>query len=69
MVKAELAPATIAKRVKTARQVFKQAVRWKMLTDNPLAEVKGGPTTNRSRMHFVSRADVEKVLEACPDAE
>jgi integrase len=69
MVKAELAPPTIAKRVKTARQIFKQAVRWKMMTENPFADVKAGGSTNKSRMFFVTREDVQKVLEACPDAE
>ena len=66
---AKLADATVAKRVKTARQIFKQAIRWKMVGENPLAEVKAGATTNRSRMFFVSREDVDKVLAACPDAE
>lgn len=66
---AELADATVAKRVKTARQFFKQAIRWKMVTENPLVDVKAGATTNRSRMVFVSKEMTQKVLDACPDAE
>lgn len=64
-----LADATISKRVKTARQIFRQAVKWQMLPANPFAELRAGVQTNRERMHFVSRADAAKVLDACPDAE
>ena len=66
---AELAEATISKRVKTARQIFRQGVRWKMLAENPFADVKAGSQTNKARMYFVSREDAQKVLDACPDAQ
>jgi len=65
----KLAEATISKRVKTARQIFKQALRWKMITENPFADIKAGAQTNKSRMYFVSAADAAAVLEACPNAE
>ena len=64
-----LADATIAKRVKTARQVFRQGIRWKMIAENPLADIKGGSQTNRARMYFISRAEAEAVLATCPDAQ
>ncbi len=64
-----LAEPTITKRVKTARQVFKRAVKWKMLTENPFAEVKLGTQTNRARMFFITSEVAAKVLEACPNAE
>ncbi len=65
-----LAEATISKRIKTARSIFKSALRWGMMTgDNPLASVRAGSQTNLSRMHFVSREDFAKVLEACPNAQ
>ena len=66
---AKLAEATISKRVKTARQIFRQGVRWKMLTENPFADVKAGSQTNKARMYFVSREDAQKVLDACPDVQ
>lgn len=69
MVQAGLSKATISKRVKTARQIFRQAIRWKYLAENPFADVRGGAQTNRDRMYFVSPDDVGKLLEACPDAE
>jgi integrase len=69
MVKEGLAEATISKRVKIARQIFGRGVKWKMITENPLADVKAGSQTNRARLRFISREDSEKVLEACPDVE
>lgn len=70
MVDSGLAPATVSKRVKTARQIFRKAGRWGMLRgENPFAEVRAGAQTNTSRMHFVSIEDALKVLDACPDAE
>ena len=65
----KLAEATISKRVKTARQIFRQGVRWKMLAENPFADVKAGSQTNKARMHFVNRDDAQRVLDACPDVQ
>jgi integrase len=69
-MKAEkLADATISKRVKTARQIFKRAIRWEMVTANPLEGVKAGSQANDDRQRYISREDSQKVLDACPDAE
>jgi integrase len=64
-----LSQPTISKRVKTARQIFKQAIRWKMLTDNPFSDLKAGAQTNKSRMFYVTRQMADAVIAACPDAE
>lgn len=64
-----LAEATIAKRVKVARSVFRAGVKWKMMRENPMEGVKAGVQTNRDRMYFLSRADTEKVLSECPNTE
>lgn len=64
-----LAEATVSKRAKTARQVFKQGVRWKMIAENPFQDVKAGAQTNKARMCYVSHDTVQKVLDACPDGE
>jgi integrase len=64
-----LAEATVSKRVKTARQIFRQGVKWKMVAENPFEGVRAGSQTNRERMYFVSREVTEKVLEACPNWE
>jgi integrase len=44
-------------------------MRWKMLTENPFADLKAGSQTNKARMYFVGREEAEKVLEACPDVQ
>lgn len=64
-----LAPPTVAKRIKTARQVLRQGIRWKMLGDNPLADVKGGSERNPDRLVFIPRDHVERVLAATADVQ
>jgi integrase len=64
-----LAPATVSKRVKTARQIFRCGVKWQMLTANPFDEVRAGAQVNRERLRFITRETIQKVIDACPDAE
>lgn len=65
----KLADATVSKRVKTARSIFREGARWGMLRDNPFDGVKAGVQTNRERQYFVTAAEAARVLNACPDAE
>jgi integrase len=65
----KLSPATIARRVTAARDFFSAAARWGHITLNPFTGVKAGKQTNPKRKYFVPREDIQKVLEACPDAE
>lgn len=67
LVSLGLGQPTVSKRVKTARQAFKCAVKWKMIAENPFEGVRAGSQTNRSRMFFLSLTDVVKLLAACPD--
>lgn len=69
MVDAKYAAATVSKRVKTARSIFRAGQQMRMVKENPFASVKAGSQTNRTRLRFVSQADIEKVLAACPDNE
>lgn len=62
-----LAEATIAKRVKLARQIFRRGIKWRMLVENPFAEVKVGSQKNKARQRFIPLADAQRVLDACPD--
>ncbi len=64
-----LSPATVSRRMVVARYVFRQAVRWEWINRNPFEGVKPGSQTNKARQHFVSREEVAKVLEQCPDAQ
>lgn len=64
-----LAQATISKRVKTARMLFKRAMRWEFVESNAFAEVSAGTQANPGRQRFITQAMADKVLEACPDAQ
>lgn len=64
-----LAEATISKRIKLARQIFRQAIRWKMTAENPFADVRAGSQMNKSRQRFITPEEAEKVLQACPDVQ
>ncbi|MBA4107074.1 MAG: hypothetical protein C0485_15115 [Pirellula sp.] len=64
-----LAPATVGREVKRARQFFRSAVRRKLIPENPFADVAAPAQVNASRMHFITREVTERVLSACPDAE
>ena len=69
MVDEKLAVATVSKRVKQARGIFKKAVRWGLLESNPFEDLKSGPQANPERSAYVSCETIEVVLTACPDAE
>ena len=65
----DMAPTTVAREVKRARQFFRAAVRQRLIPENPFAEVKGGSQENRNRFYFITREEADKVLAACPNAE
>ncbi len=69
MVQADLAEATISKRVKHARQFFKLAHRKGLVDLNPFQDVKAGSQRNEARLMFIDRATITKVLDAAPNAE
>ena len=64
-----LADNTVRRRSGAAKQLFKAAVRKCLLAENPFADLKSTVRGNPARQHKISRADAEKVLAACPDAE
>jgi integrase len=61
------AQATVSREVKRARQFFKIAVRRRLITSNPFADVKAGTQTNPTRKHYVSRETIDAVIAACPN--
>ena len=66
----KLAENTARKHLSNAKQLFRFAVRKKLITENPLAEMKGlSSLANRKRDHFITRDDAAKVLEACPNGQ
>jgi len=64
-----LAPATVAKRVHVAKQVFGKAVAWGWLEKSPFAALRAGSQANPARAAYVSRETLEAVLDACPGVE
>lgn len=65
----KLATATIAKRVKTARTIFLQAVRWGLMPSSPFDDLKTGSQSNPDRLHYVTPENINAILDVCPDDE
>jgi integrase len=65
----KLSDATVSRRIKIARQFFRRAVKWNLISDNPFSDVKAGTERNKSRLFFVSSDVAQKVLDACPDLQ
>jgi len=63
------ATATISRHVKRAREFFRAALRAKLIPENPMAEVKTGSQTNKSREYYITRDEIERIIAACRDAE
>lgn len=64
-----LAQATVSRRIKCARSMFKLAVDSGWIDANPFLSVKAGKQSNPERLYFVPAADAKKVLEQLPTAE
>jgi len=64
-----LAEATARKRSGVAKQILKSAIKQRLIALNPFEDLKSGAIGNPDRQYFVTRAEAEKVIEACPDAE
>jgi integrase len=63
------APATISRTIKHVKGFFKYAVRKRVLAENPFADFRAGSMKNRTRDFFVTQDVIQRVIEACPDAE
>jgi len=64
-----LSEGTIRRRCKRAKQFFAAAIKKKIIAENPFADVQCGHYANTTRYYFVSQAEAQAVLDACPDAE
>jgi len=64
-----LSPATVAKRVSVAKQLFRCAVRWGWLQRSPFDGLKAGSQANPARARYVPRETIQDVLEHCPSLE
>jgi len=55
--------------LRLARQFFRAAARKGLIRENPFTGVPCGVRVNRDRFHYVSMADYQAVLGACPSLE
>ncbi|WP_146601263.1 tyrosine-type recombinase/integrase [Novipirellula aureliae] len=62
-----MAEATVSKHVKRAKTLFSEAVKDRLLTENPFLGLKTNSEVNRDRDHYINRQTATKVLTACPD--
>ncbi len=69
MLGAGSAEATVSKRVKHAKQFFKIAQERGLVTANPFSTLKAGGERNDSRLEFIDRKRIDKLIDAAPDAE
>jgi len=65
----KLAPNTVRRRCGIARQFMRAAVRKGLVKSNPFDGLAVTVQGNPSRMRFVTREEIDRVIEACPDAQ
>ena len=64
-----LAEASVRKFSGIAKQLFKAAVKRRLIASNPFSELESSAKANKKREYFVSRQEAQKVLDACPDLQ
>src|SRR5262245_27819536 len=65
----ELSENTVRRRCGIAKQFFRAAIKLRMLDSNPFSELSAQVRGNRARQQFVTRDEVQKVMDAAPDHE
>ncbi len=69
LLRMDLSPTTVAKRLQFARQVFRAAVKRKLIASNPFADVAGKTVIRDDRHEFIPREHIDRLLEACPNLD
>lgn len=64
-----LADNTVRRRCGVAKQFFRVAVRRKLVSSNPFEDLKSATQGNPQRYYFITQAEAQKILDACPDAQ
>ncbi len=64
-----LAVATINRRCVAARTIFRDALRPKLIGENPFAGIAAGTKTNPERARYIKPETITSVLDACPHDE
>jgi len=67
--KTKLSSTTIAKRLQFARQFFRMALKRKLITSNPFADVAGKAVPRTDRQRFITREETQRILDACHNTD
>ncbi len=67
--KKPLAEATANRRLGAARTIFHAAVDHELIPRNPFAGIAATVRGNPKRMRFIDRETIQRVIDACPDAQ
>ena len=62
-----LGEATVRRRCKRLKQFFKAAIKNKLIAENPFADIVCSDFANSERQRFVTRGEIQAVMDACPD--
>lgn len=60
---------TVRRHIGFARQFFRVAIRHKLITENPFAELKAAMSGNPDRYYFLTADDTYKLMDACNSTE
>lgn len=60
---------TVRKHIAVAKVIFNAAQRKRLIPSNPFEDQKATIQPNPSRFYFVSRSEIDLILDQCPDAE
>jgi integrase len=64
-----LSASTVCRRSSLARTFFRDAVRRKLIPENPFADLKTTTRTNAVRQRYIPKSTIQAVIEACQSAE
>ena len=68
--KKALAENTIRRQCSRAKQIFRNALRRRLISENPFADMRGIQVTgNPERQAFIHRPVIMQLIDACPNAE
>ena len=65
----QLAPATVSREIRRAKQYCAEAVHEKIINTNPFDGIYSRNEDNDQRMYFVDNAKISQIMAHCPDAE
>ena len=63
------APVTVGWHIRTLRTIYRQALRRRLVYDNPFQDVPTGPKTNDNNYRYIEQNAIETILKPCRKAE